>query len=268
MSIHIHSRTTLHNGKQMPIIGLGVWQIQDGEEVQKAIIHGFKTGYRLIDTARIYGNEKGVGRAIKDGGLAREEVFVTTKLWNDDQGYQTTFDALDASLERLGVSYVDLYLIHWPDPDREVRKQTWTAMEELYASGKARAIGVSNYTISHLEEISQFTDLSPMVNQVEFHPFLYQQELLVYCREHGIVLEAYSPLARGKNLDDPRVALIAEKYQKTNAQVFIRWGLQHGCVVIPKSVHKERMEENIDVFDFELLPEDMQALNVLNSELR
>lgn len=269
------STIKLNNGIEMPRIGLGVWQVPDGKEVEGAIKYALDAGYRMIDTAMIYLNETGVGTAIKESGFSRDELFITTKLWNEDQGYETTLKAIDASLERLGLTYVDLYLIHWPSANDDTekwepinkREDTWKAMEEIYKSGKAKAIGVSNYTIDHLEEMKGYASILPAVNQVEFNPFLYQEKLLTYCTEHGIVLEAYSPLAQGKKVADYRITAIAKKYNKTNAQVLIRWSLQHGCVVIPKSVHKERIEENIQVFDFELSDSDMKALDALNEDL-
>ncbi len=265
-----NSKITLNNQTEIPVMGLGVYQSQEGDEVENAIEWALEAGYRMIDTAMIYGNEVGVGKAIKKSKLPREEIFVTTKLWNEDHGYESALKAIDASLERLDLKYVDLYLIHWPSAsgDRTVsinkRAETWRAMEEIYRSGKAKAIGVSNYTISHLEEMKKYQNVHPTVNQVEFHPFLYQEELLNYCKKHDIVLEAYSPLIKGRKLEDERITAIAQKYNKTNAQVLIRWSIQHGCVPIPKSVHKGRIEQNISVFNFELEPEDMKKLDDLN----
>jgi diketogulonate reductase-like aldo/keto reductase len=269
--LNLNSKIILNNRTEIPIIGLGVYKAQEGGEVERAVAWALKAGYRLIDTAKIYGNERGVGQAIQDSGIPREEIFVTTKLWNEDQGYKTTLAAIDDSLENLGFDYVDLYLIHWPSAsaDRQEtinkRKETWQAMEELYKSGKAKAIGVSNYTIQHLEEMKTYMHIPPAVNQVEFHPFLYQKELLEYCKKQAIVLEAYSPLAKGRKLDDERVGALAKKYSKSNAQILIRWNLQHGTVVIPKSTHQERIQENSNVFDFELTQEDMKKLDDLHT---
>jgi diketogulonate reductase-like aldo/keto reductase len=271
------SKLKFNNGVEIPVLGLGVWKMQDGREVENAVTWALEAGYRHIDTAKIYGNETGVGRAIADSKLPREQIFVTTKLWNADQGYEPALRAIDESLSRLGMDYVDLYLIHWPFSSnipvaRQLqghnRQETWRAMEEILKSGKARAIGVSNYTVEHLEEMRNYAKIMPAVDQVEFHPFLYQTELLAYCKKNDIVLEAYSPLAHGKKLTDPRIAAVAQKYGKTNAQVLIRWSLQRGCVALPKSTHQDRIKENINVFDFELNTEDMVALDGLHENLR
>jgi methylglyoxal/glyoxal reductase len=266
------SMLKMNNGLDIPVLGLGVWQAKAGREVEDAVIWALETGYRLIDTARIYGNEEGVGRAIRKSKIPRDQIFLTTKLWNEDQGYETALAAIDQSLERLEMDYVDLYLIHWPFMDRNKgenrREETWKAMEEIYKSGKAKAIGVSNYTVKHLEEMKAYAKIMPAINQVEFHPFLYQKELLDYCRQNNIIVEAYSPLAHASRINDKRIAAVAEKYRKSNAQVLIRWSLQHGNVVIPKSVHKERIRENFNVFDFELSGQDMLALDALNENFR
>ncbi|MBI4054127.1 MAG: aldo/keto reductase [Candidatus Doudnabacteria bacterium] len=269
----ISSTKELNNGVQIPRLGLGVWKIPDGEPVVNAVSWALQAGYRHIDTAKIYGNEVGVGQGIKASGIAREQIFVTTKLWLSDQGYKSTLAALDDSLARLGLSYVDLYLVHWPFPYEFLkvgnkRAETWRAMEELHRAGKARAIGVSNYTIAHLEEMKSYAAIPPAVDQVELHPFLYQKELVDYCSRNKIAVEAYSPLVHGKRLDSPDVAKIAQKYKKSNAQILVRWSLQHDFVVLPKSVRKERIQENINVFDFELSAKDMEFLDSLNENYR
>jgi diketogulonate reductase-like aldo/keto reductase len=272
--LNINTKIILNNGLAMPIIGLGTYKAQEGEEVAHEVKWALDAGYRLIDTAMIYKNEAGVGKAIQESRIPREEIFLTTKLWNTDQGYETTLKAIDTSLSKLGLNYVDLYLVHWPTASGDTkeslnkRAETWKAMEEIYALGKAKAIGVSNYTLIHLEEMKQYMKIPPTVNQVEFHPFLYQKELLNYCKENNIVLEAYRPLTNGQKLDNNLLETISKKYNKTDAQVLIRWSLQHGCVPIPKSVHKERIEENINVFDFELTEEDMNTIDSLHTNLR
>ena len=263
---NLQSRVKLNNGVEMPILGLGVYQSPPGRTTQGTVRSALKIGYRLIDTARIYGNESDVGEAIHNSRIPREELFVTTKLWNSDQGYDSTFHAFDASLQRLGLDYLDLYLMHFPVP--QVRNESWKAMKEILRKGRCRAVGVSNFTINHLKELREHSDLTPAVNQVEFHPFLYQKDLLDYCRRHEIHLEAYSPLARGEKLKHPTIVAIAGKYSKTPAQVMIRWGLQHSLTVIPKSVREERIRENSQVFDFRLSQEDMRDLDSLNENLR
>lgn len=259
----LQSTLKLNNGINIPILGLGVWQAAEGEEVEDAVRIALAAGYRLIDTAKIYGNEMGVGTAIKAASVAREDLFVTTKLWNEDQGYDSALQAIDTSLTELQLSYVDLYLVHWPNSDRAVREETWRAMEAIFNSGKAKAIGVSNYTVAHLQEMDNYATIPPSVNQVEMHPFVYDESLLAACTERNIVPEAYSPLSRGERLMDSRITEVAATYGKTNAQILIRWGLQHNMVVIPKSVREERILENMDVFDFNLSAEDMATLDGL-----
>lgn len=258
----------LNNGVAIPQIGFGTWKIPDGEPVITAVRSAIQAGYRLIDTAMIYNNEIGVGEGIRLSGVPREEIFLTTKLWNEDQGYETTLRAFDESLKRLGVNYVDLYLMHWPIPHK--RNETWRAMQEIYTSGRARSIGVSNFLVRHLEELLQHTEVVPAVNQVEFHPFLYDQqsEILLYCKQKGITLEAYSPLAHAHKLEDPIITEVAAKYNKTNAQVLLRWAIQKGGVAIPKSTNEKRMKENISVFDFKLEEGDIKKLDSLGQNLR
>lgn len=270
---------TLNNGVIMPQFGLGVWNAKDGNEVASAVETAIKAGYRLIDTAAIYGNEKGVGEGIRRSGISREELFVTTKVWNSDQGYESTLKAFDTSLEKLGLDYVDLYLIHWPMPEVDKYIDTWKAMEQLYESGKVKAIGVCNFPIGHLERLMEKAEILPAVNQVELHPYFQQVAMREFCKGNDIAVEAWSPLggpggggSRKSDvtplLEHPVIAKIGDKYDKTTAQVIIRWHLQSGLIVIPKSVHKERIEQNIDVFDFELTDEDMSEINSLETSVR
>ena len=253
---------TLNNSVKMPALGLGVYQSEPGDETQNAILWALEAGYRHIDTAKRYDNEVDVGQALKRGGLPRQEIFVTTKLWNDDQGYDRTLAAFDASLKRLDLDFVDLYLVHWPVPGK--RLDTWKAMTRILKEGRARAIGVSNYLERHLTELFDHSDVVPAVNQVEFSPFLYQKDLLDFCRRHDVQLEAYGPLTQGKRLDHPVVAAVAARQGRTSAQVLIRWALQHDLVVIPKSVRRVRINENAGVFDFTLSAQDMAELDSLN----
>jgi diketogulonate reductase-like aldo/keto reductase len=264
-ALNVKSTVRLNNGVELPGLGLGVYQAQRGEETREAVSWALQAGYRHVDTARIYGNERDVGEALRRSGLPRSEVFITTKLWNTDQGYESALRACERSLGELGLEYVDLYLIHWPVPGR--RLESWRAMEKLLADGKCRSIGVSNFLERHLDELMANSKVVPAVNQVEFSPYLYQQGLLDYCRRHGIVVEAYSPLTQGERLSDPRLVEVGRHYGKTAAQVLIRWCLQHGLVVLPKSVHEARIRENAAVFDFEISPEDMRALDGLNEDL-
>jgi diketogulonate reductase-like aldo/keto reductase len=256
----------LENGVPMPQLGLGVWKSGNGEELQTALTKAFEIGYRHIDTAAFYFNEEGVGRAIQDSGIDRSEFFVTTKLWNEDHGYEKALAAFDLSLEKLGVSYVDLYLIHWPVRGKFV--ETWKAMENIYASGRAKAIGVSNFMQHHLEELLATVSIKPMVNQVEHHPYLVQPALKNFCDAHNIVMEAWSPLMQGHVFEVPFLAELAQKYKKTIAQIVLRWNIQKDIVVIPKSIHPERLAENFAIWDFEITPEDMQAIDSLDGNKR
>jgi len=263
--ISLDTKVKLNNGVEMPIFGLGTYQARKGE-AQEAVLQALKIGYRLIDTASMYGNEEDVGEALRKSGLPREEVFITTKLWNSDHGFKKALAAFEESRKRLGLDYIDLYLIHWPVEG--IRSETWKAMEKLLEEGTCRAVGVSNYLTWHLEELLNHSKTIPAVNQVEFHPYLYLKDLQDFCRSHDIQLESYSPLTKGVKLDDPKLAAIALKYSKTPAQILIRWVLQKGVIVIPKSSRKERIEENADVFDFTISSEDMNALDSFHQNFR
>lgn len=250
----------------MPILGLGVYQSQPGKETQAAVEAALEAGYRHIDTASLYANEADVGLAIQATGIKRQEIFVTTKLWNSDHGQKQTLKAFDKSLNKLKLDYLDLYLIHWPV--HGLRQDTWKAFETLYQQGLCKAIGVSNYTQRHLTELLNQSEIAPMVNQVEFSPFLYQQELLKFCVQHQIQLQAYSPLTRGQKLNDSRVLQIAAHHGKSSAQILIRWCIQHQVVCLPKSVQKDRIIANAEVFDFELSASEMAQLDACNSFFR
>ncbi|MFF6825168.1 aldo/keto reductase [Streptomyces longwoodensis] len=259
---------TLNNGVEMPQLGFGVWQVAD-DEAERAVATALEAGYRSIDTAAIYGNEEGTGRAIAASGLAREDVFVTTKLWNGDQGYDATLRAFDTSLEKLGLDHVDLYLIHWPLPRRGTFVDSYKAFEKLQADGRARAIGVSNFLPEHLEQLIGETSVVPAVNQIELHPHLQQEAARAFHAEQGIATEAWSPLGQGKGLlEVPAIVAVARKHGRTPAQIVLRWHLQLGNVVIPKSVTPSRIEENIDVFGFSLDDEDLAAISALNEDRR
>jgi diketogulonate reductase-like aldo/keto reductase len=261
---------TLNNNVSMPQLGLGVWQTQDGAEVETAVTAAIDAGYRLIDTAAVYGNETGVGNAIAASSVPRDELFITTKLWNADQGYERTLAAFDKSLKRLGLDYVDLYLIHWPVPAEDAYVETWKAFESLYADGKIRAIGVSNFTPAYLDRLMSETTIVPAVNQIELHPRFSQEATRRYCQEHGIAVESWSPLGGtgGDLLHEPLLARIGEQYGKSPAQVVLRWHLQHELIVIPKSVSPERIRQNFDIFHFKLSAEDMAAIDALNTDTR
>ena len=263
--LDIKSKAKLNNDVEMPRLGLGVWQMAKGQETANAVLRALDVGYRHIDTAKIYGNETSVGEAIRKSGIRREEIFVTTKLWNDDHGDPEK--ALVESLQRLGMDYADLYLIHWPGSDSDNQK-TWKVMEKFPAARKCRAVGVSNFSIEDLKALLPYSEIMPAVNQVEFHPYLYQKDLLEYCRSQNIQLEAYSPLTKGQRLEDPKLLEIAQKYSKSPAQILIRWSLQHGLVVIPKSSNPERIKKNSEVFDFQISPEDMAKIDAFHENLR
>lgn len=250
----------------MPVLGLGVWKVAAGAPTREAVRSALAAGYRLVDTAAMYGNEAAVGEAVRASGVPRDELFVTTKLWNDDQGYDSALAAFARSQRSLDLGPVDLYLVHWPVPKR--RLESWKALEHLLVRGEVRSIGVSNFTVPHLEELLAHGSVVPAVNQVEFSPFLYQRELLEFCADHGIQLEAYAPLTRGRRLNDPTLARIGARHGRTEAQVAIRWGLQHNVVEIPKSVHAARIEENLAALDFALDASEMATLDALNEDFR
>lgn len=252
----------LHNGVQMPYFGLGVYLSKDGSEVSNAVKVALEHGYRHVDTASIYNNEKGVGQGIRESQVPREAVFVVSKVWNSDQGYDSTLKAFDASLERLEMDYLDLYLIHWPKGD--VSKDTWKALERLYKEKRVRAIGVSNFLKHQLEDLLPTVEIVPMVNQMEFHPYLVQQDLVDYCQQHKIQYEAWSPMMQGNIFDLDILKELASKYQKTVAQIVLRWDLQKGVVTIPKSSKKDRIIANANLFDFELNHKDMARLDALD----
>ncbi|NYH54598.1 diketogulonate reductase-like aldo/keto reductase [Nocardiopsis arvandica] len=258
---------TLGNGLRIPQLGFGVWQVPP-DEVVTAVSTALDAGYRSIDTAAAYDNEEGVGEALRRSGLERGDVFVTTKLSNSDQGYDATLRAFDASLRRLGLDVLDLYLIHWPLPGRDQYVPTWKALERLYAEGRVRAIGVSNFQRPHLERVMEEGGITPMVNQIELHPLLTQEAMRAFDAEHGIVTEAWSPLGHGKLLNHPTITAIAEDHERTPAQVLLRWHLQLGNVVIPKSVTPERIRSNFQIFEFGLSGEEMDRISGLNTDSR
>ncbi|MHA5054551.1 aldo/keto reductase [Streptomyces sp. SD15] len=258
---------TLNNGIQIPQLGFGVFQVPDAETTA-AVTAALESGYRSIDTASIYGNETGVGNALADSDLTRDELFITTKLWNADQGYDATLKAFDASLDKLGLDYIDLYLIHWPTPARNLYRESWKAIEKLVSDGRVRTAGVSNFQPAHLRRLLDGASLVPAVNQIELHPGLQQAELRALHAELGIATEAWSPLAQGAVLKEPALTDIAARHGKSPAQVVLRWHLQLGNIVIPKSVTPTRIQENIDVFDFTLSDEEMTAIAALDRGLR
>ncbi|MCA0969749.1 aldo/keto reductase [Halobacillus litoralis] len=254
---------TLQNGTNMPKVGLGVYKMNDDQEVINAVLSALDLGYRHIDTASFYENEKGVGDALKRSKVEREDIFVTTKVWNDEQGYEETLDAFERSMEKLQLDYLDLYLIHWPVPGKYT--ETWKALEKLYRDGRVKAIGVCNFMEHHLDELMNTAEIKPMVNQVELHPRIYQKELMEYCKEHKIQVEAWAPIGRGKYFDAPVLKKLSDKYGKSPAQIILRWHLEHDVVVIPKSSNKSRQEENADLFDFELKAEEVEEINALHT---
>lgn len=264
-ALNLGSTVELLNGNEMPRLGLGVWRAKDGGETENAVLAALNAGYRGIDTASMYNNEQSVGRAIRSSGVPRDQVFVTTKVWNNEQGYDSTLKACQNSLDRLEMDYVDLYLVHWPVKEKYI--ETYRALEKLYDQGVVKAIGVSNFHIHHLEDLMGSCRIKPMVNQVELHPLHTQKRLLAFCRKEGIQLQSWRPLMQGR-LHLPLLEELSAKYGKTAAQIVLRWHLQLGVVTIPKSVQAERIVENANLFDFELEPEDMNRMDALNRNQR
>ncbi len=264
---NLSAATVLHNGVKMPWLGLGVWRVSEGNEVVHSVTSAIRAGYKSIDTAAIYGNEEGVGKGIREGGVPREELFITSKVWNTNQGYESTLAAFEESRTKLGLEYLDLYLIHWPVAAQGKYKDTWRALEKLYKDGLVRAIGVSNFKVHHLQDLLADCEIAPMVDQVEYHPLLTQKELHSFCKDNKIQIEAWSPLMQG-NLDQPVLNELSAKYKKSPAQIVIRWDLQNGVVTIPKSVTESRIIENANVFDFELSAEDMEKISGMNQDKR
>jgi 2,5-diketo-D-gluconate reductase A len=258
---------TLNNGVRMPQLGFGVFQVSD-DDTTAAVSHALAAGYRSIDTAAIYGNEAGTGRAIAESGIGREELFITSKLWVADLGYDATLAAFEASLDKLGLDYLDLYLIHWPAPATEAYLESWRALEHLLASGKAKAIGVSNFLLEHLQSIIDLGGTVPAINQIELHPALQQRDIAGFNAAHGIATEAWSPLAQGAVLADPAVASIAARHGVSPAQAILRWHLQQGRIIIPKSVTPQRIRENLDVFGFDLTADELLVIDGLERDGR
>lgn len=257
--------TTLNNGIQMPLFGLGAWDMY-GKEAEQAVLDALEIGYRLIDTATLYNNEKEVGNAVRKSGIPRSEIFVTTKVPNPQQGYDSTLHAFDASMEALNIDYIDLYLVHWPI--RGKRKETWEALEKLFIDKRVRAIGVANYLMPFLKELESYATIIPAVNQIEFSPWLYLQNELQYCRQHNIQLQSYSPLTRRQKFNDSRLQQLCDKYQKTPAQIILRWNIEHNISTIPKSSNKKRLKENFDIFDFSLTKEDIESMDNFHENFR
>lgn len=257
--MRIDSTIILNNGVEIPILGLGTFQSQSGDEIQYALRYALDLGYRHFDTAVQYGNEADVGKAIRESGVALDDIFITTKVLNEEQGYENTLKAFDNSLLRLGLDYVDLYLLHWPLPGK--RLDTWRAMCKIYEDGRARAIGISNFTEKHIDELMRETPTIPAINQIEMTPFLYQKNLAQHCQDNGIQVAAYGPFSRGKKIDEPKLKELANKYGRTPAQMLLRWSIDHNFVVIPKSVTPSRIKENSEVFDFKITKEDLDLMD-------
>ncbi len=266
MTLSLTTTVTLHDAVEMPQLGLGVFKSEPGPEVESAVTEALELGYRHIDTAEIYKNEEGVGRAVAASGIDRGEIFITTKVWNSDQGYDSTLAAVDASLGRLGMEYVDLYLVHWPKPEHT--HDTWRAMEQLQMDGKARAIGVSNFLVHHLDQLAERASVMPSINQIEFHPHLQSPELVAYCDARGIVVEAWSPLKHGQIIDDLELKTIADAHGVSVAQVALRWMLQRGIVTIPKSVTPARIAQNADLYGFVLSDGEVAAIDAMDRNER
>lgn len=262
----INDVVELANGTRMPVLGLGTYKTPDGPVAENAVRAAIDAGYRSIDTAALYDNEKGIGRALRESGLNRDKVFITTKVWNNDQGYRRTLEAFDRSRKNLGIDYVDLYLIHWPIKGKYI--ETWRAMEKLLEKGLARSIGVSNFLVHHLEDLMRNSSVAPMLDQFELHPRLYQAELISFCRKKRIAVEGWAPLMRGRLDDDPLIRELSVAYARTPSQILIRWALEHGFITIPKSVNPARIVENSRVFDFKLSREDVARIDALNRNER
>jgi len=265
LELKLESKVKLNNGQSMPIFGLGTWDM-NGKTAYNATIWALNLGYRLIDTAMIYGNEREIGKALIDSSVPREEIFITSKVWNTDQGYEPTLKAFNQSLRRLKLKYLDLYLIHWPATS--LRNESWKALEKIYDEGLVKSIGVSNFTIRHIKDLLTTASIKPVVNQFELSPFLYQKKLVDYCQGSDIIVEAYSPLTRGRRLNSEILTKLSSKYNKSTAQILLRWALQHNVIVIPKSSSKEHLIENKEIFDFYIREPDMNILDNLNENYR
>ncbi len=266
MELKINSREKLNSGTEIPVLGFGTYQLTGEKRVKEAVTAALQNGYRLIDTAQMYGNEEYVGEEIRQSGIPRDEIFITTKLDNDQHGYDKAKKSFEKSMDRLQLGYVDLFLIHWPI--EALRTESWKALVDIYSEGGAKAIGVSNYTIRHLKELFANSETKPAVNQVEFNPFNFQANLLSFCKEEGIRLQGYTPLSRANKFKNKTIQEIAGKYSKSPAQVMLRWAVQHNVIPLPKSSHKDRIHENAGIFDFNIEAQDMEKLNSLNENYR